>query len=127
MFQSITTERRVIMLGVIVTSLVVATSLIAIRAWAIYRLTTEQAILQSQFDLMRADLTSKDAAISSRLEAIEQTLYANPSPPMTAVTATVVPPMPRRQSSVEQWMYNRDKELQDRVRALELWRLRMER
>lgn len=127
MLQSLT-EKRIVIIGVVVTTLVVIITTGAIRSYTIYRLATDQAVLQSRFQTLLLDEKSKDDALRKELDALELTLYTNGSPPIGAVTTNIVSPTPtsRRESSLEQIVAGQVKDLRDRVTALEQWRLKID-
>src|SRR5262245_27628105 len=77
----------------------------------------EVALLRIEYQAHLKDRAEKDDAVRQELDTMYRTLYASPVP------STEV----RKPSAVEQWQVNRDKELRERIRQLELWRSRQER
>lgn len=111
------TERRIILTGIATTVFVLLASLVAIRGYAVYRISRDLASLKDDFHAHEVVRKSHDDALRAELDEIQRTLYSMPATP---------PPPVRRESAVEQWMLNRDKEIQTRLRALEQWRYRAE-
>jgi hypothetical protein len=119
------TERRIVVTGIVVTSLVLAVTTMAIRSYAIYKLATDQAVLQSKFDTVTIEERTRDDALRKELDAIERTLYTTSLPDPT--TSNAVAPEGRRETAVESLLYARIKELRDRITVLEQWRMKVDR
>jgi hypothetical protein len=100
----------------IVSIAITVTYLLANRI-AVYRLTTEVALLHAKFNAYLITEEQRDLSVRDELTTLEKTIY---SPP-TEAKDTV-----RKPAAVEQWMVNSDNELRKRIIALEQWRLKQE-
>lgn len=108
---------RVFFWSVIALAITLLSTFIIVRSFMMRQMMIEQGALREKVETLISDQKHQTAAIRDELDAIERTLYSGPTPP----------PPERRSSYVEQWMINRNKEIQDRLRALEQWRYRTER
>ena len=87
--------------------------------YTLYRVRLEVDLLQLAVEAHVKERQVKDEAWRAEFDTIYRTLYAAPDTTPAAA--------PRKPSAVEVWQVNRDKELRDRIRALEQWRQRAER
>lgn len=87
--------------------------------YTLYRVRLEVGLLQLAVEAHVKERQVKDEAWRAEFDNIYRTLYAPPEKTSA--------PSPRKPSYVETWQVNRDKELRDRITALERWRQRTER
>lgn len=114
-----TVEKRLILIGLVVAFVVGATTYNALRTYMVWRLSAQVRLLELDVQTLKDQEQARQKAIEQWQAMIERTLFVEPSPKL--------PPPPRRPSVVEQWQLNRDRELRDRLRALERWRYESER
>jgi hypothetical protein len=98
-------------LAIVASLFVAALTFFLLWAWAVYKLRVEFQVLRHEYTAHLTDREGKDQAWRAEFDNIYRTLYSPPEPT-------------RRPSAVELWQINRDKELRDRIRALEQWRQR---
>lgn len=94
----------------------VAVVMLTWRAQDVAQVATAVAILRADLARTRTATLADHEAVRRELDDFARTLYA-----------PAVDTPNRRATTIEQWMVQRDTELQKRIQALEYWRLRMER
>lgn len=110
--------QRFLFFSMLAVALTMMTSFVVVRTVLVYRLSTEQAQLKARMDSLVIDVDSHMKTLQERLDVMDRTLYAAP---------TVKAPPPRRSSSIEAWIVNKNNEQDAKIKALEQWRYRMER
>ncbi len=110
-------NRRLLLLGA--WSITFAACMIVLGTWRYdsYRSAARVAILELKLKTLIEEQQIKEEALREALNGVYRSLYAVPE----------VKELPRRPLVIEGWQLKRDKDIQERLRLLELWRLRTER
>jgi cell division protein FtsL len=104
---------RIFVIACLTLGLSLAMFFILLRVGATYRIESELALVRQHVIDQSKELEGCKAQTVKELSDITATVYG----PMSKA---------RRPSTIESWSKNRDKELRERIRQLELWRMRME-
>ncbi len=115
---------RAVIIGTVVVCVLSIGTYIGLRLRATYYTEYEVLKLRSEHETLQRDYRAVLERLDNRLSELEQSVYGQLEPAHTATekqARPVVRPIPR-----EIWAINRDKELRERIRRLELWRLQQD-
>lgn len=98
-------------------SVLVLLAVVLLLGVRVYQNRREVWVLRLEYQAHLKDRLERDEGLRRELDGVYQTLY----------TPLQTPSEVRKPSAVELWQVNRDKELRERIRQLELWRSRQER
>jgi hypothetical protein len=100
---------------------------VGLRLRATYEIRTEMGLLNQKFNLVMADAESLHIHIEERLDAIEKFLFGDVLESLMTTKAQTPSAVPLpRPTVVQLWQQNRDKELRERLDALERHHLKDE-
>lgn len=123
---SIKTERAMRFTGSIVLVFTVVTLMayVGLRLYVGYGVEARERANAQQIEILHNRLESIDRDHTARYNELEAVLFGNIQPKVDQRQAQPAKP---RQTRIEIWQLNRDKELRERIRQLERWRYEMER
>jgi hypothetical protein len=107
-------ERDGIVLSLLALFIASLVLFIVLREHAVYRMSTDLALLREEVNVMKADAAAHAKVDRKEFDDIYRTLYEN----IDAIDKNA-PALKRRPSAIEAWSVNRDKELRGRIAALE--------
>lgn len=113
---------RLIVIGMVVFGLIAGGMYVALRLRATYTNQADVARLQAEVEAFHKLGGDRLRMIEERLESLEQTVYGQLEP---AVSQPHPEPRPRVIREPP-WSLNRDRELRERIRRLEMWRMQQE-
>lgn len=107
-------DTRTIVWGFLFIALCSSGLYLYLRLQAVYRLETQLALMTQTVKAQQAELADCKEMATKQINELSATIYGPLSEPS------------RKPSIGERWMRNRDRELRERIRQLELWRYRMD-
>lgn len=109
---------RYAILGLIVSVVMALGTYVFVKVRMVYDLQVAVRALQADVFELQAITDSRDKELAKRLDGLEQEVFGKLV--YTAEKAEEAHKIPR----VQPWQVNRDQELRERIRQLELWRLK---